>query len=94
MSPHEVLGLATDASEEQVRAAYLAKVKEFPPDRDAGQFEKVRDAYDTLRDPRKRAKALFDGRPFEAPLAEMFKNLKPRRVFTGPKPWLEALKSK
>ena len=61
MDANEILGVAANAREEEIRAAYLTKVKEFPPDRAPAEFERIRDAYDTLRDPRKRARAMFSG---------------------------------
>ena len=33
MNASETLGVPANASEEEIRAAYLTKVKEFPPDR-------------------------------------------------------------
>ena len=51
MDPTEVLGVGQDAGEEEIRAAYVRKVKEHPPDRSPEEFERIRDAYDSLRDP-------------------------------------------
>ena len=50
MDSGEVLGVNQDAGDEEIRAAYLSKVKEFPPDRAPAEFEKIRDAYETLRE--------------------------------------------
>jgi len=52
--PIEVLGISRDATDEEIRAAYLLKVREHPPDRSPEQFEQIRDAYEVLRDPRRR----------------------------------------
>jgi len=52
--PRMVLGVAEDTTDEQIRAAYLRKLKEFPPDRSPAEFEQVRDAYELLRDRRQR----------------------------------------
>ena len=52
MTANERLGVSATASEEEIRAAYLSKVKEFPPDRSPLEFEAIRDAYDALCDPR------------------------------------------
>ena len=49
MTASETLGVPAKASLEDIRAAYLGKVKEFPPDRSPEQFERIRDAYETLR---------------------------------------------
>ena len=53
MNSWAVLGISINASEEEIRSAYLAKVKEHPPDRSPEEFERIRDAYETLRDPRR-----------------------------------------
>jgi len=90
----EVLGVDASATDEQVRAAYLAKVREHPPDRDPEAFERVRDAYDQLRDPLLRARQVMGGTSPVAPLPSLFEAGKPRRKFVGPGPWLDALKER
>jgi curved DNA-binding protein CbpA len=94
MNANEILGVPANATEEEIRAAYLSKVKEFPPDRSPEEFESIRDAYDTLRDPRRRAKALLLSSGFAAPLVSLLDGHKAGRVFAGPQPWREVLKSK
>ncbi|HEX4227143.1 MAG TPA: J domain-containing protein [Bryobacteraceae bacterium] len=94
MNAYEILGVSPNASEEEIRAAWLGKVKEFPPDRSPAEFEKIRDAYDTLRDPRERAKTKLLSTSFAAPLVSLIDNQKTRRVFVGPEPWCEVLKTK
>jgi curved DNA-binding protein CbpA len=94
MDAFETLGLATNAGEEEIRAAYLRKVKEHPPESSPEEFEKIRDAYETLRDPRKSMRKLLLAADPAAPLASLFEGLPPERRFTGPEPWLEVLKSK
>jgi len=94
MDPTEVLGVGQDAGEEEIRAAYVRKVKEHPPDRSPEEFERIRDAYDSLRDPRRRMRdRLLSADPF-VPLASLVElKARPRR-FTGPLPWVEVLKGK
>lgn len=94
MNANEILGVPANASEEEIRSAYLVKVKEFPPDRSPEEFERIRDAYETLRDPRKRAKAMLLSTDFAAPLVSLIADHKPRRIFAGPQPWREVLKTK
>ena len=94
MTASERLGIAANASEEDIRAAYLKKVKEFPPDRSPEEFEKIRDAYDSLRDPRRRAKAMLLANDFNKPLVTLLDGIKPKRIHAGPNPWREVLKSK
>jgi curved DNA-binding protein CbpA len=92
--PYRVLGIARGAEDEQIRAAYLAKVKQFPPDRSPGEFEQVRDAYELLRDRRRRAQyTLFSANP-DAPLESLLEGMDNQRQFVGPGPWLAVLKER
>jgi curved DNA-binding protein CbpA len=94
MDAKELLGVTSSAGEDEIRAAYLRKVKEHPPDRSPEQFEKVRDAYETLRDPRRRARDMLLSVDPAAPLALLLSNQPPQRRFIGPQPWIEVLKGK
>jgi DnaJ-class molecular chaperone len=94
MNPDEILGVPANASEEDIRTAYLDRVKEFPPDRAPEDFERIRDAYNILRDPRKRAEAMLFGNSSVGPLVTLLEGYKPRRIFAGPQPWREVLKAK
>ena len=94
MNPGEILGVGQDAGEEEIRAAYLRKVKEHPPDRSPEEFERIRDAYDSLRDPRRRMRdRLVSIDPF-APFVSVIELKTGQRRFAGPQPWLEVLKRK
>ena len=93
-TPHETLGVADAASDQEIRAAYLAKVKEFPPERSPEEFEKIRDAYDALRDPRQRFRAMLLSIEYTQPLATLFCPPKAVRTFTGPNLWREVLKAR
>jgi DnaJ-domain-containing protein 1 len=94
MNAYELLGVAENASEQEIRAAYLSKVKEFPPDQSPREFEGVRDAYEALRDPRKRAEAMLTSTAFTAPLVSLIDSRPANRVFAGPQLWREVLKTK
>ncbi len=57
---YEVLGIARDASEDQIRRAYRQQALKYHPDRNkeagaAEQFKAVTEAYEVLRDGEKRA---------------------------------------
>jgi DnaJ domain len=92
--PREVLGVNQDAGEEEIRAAYLRKVKEHPPDRSPEEFERIRDAYDSLREPRRRMRdSLLSVDPFATFVSVLELKTRQRR-FAGPQPWLEVLKEK
>jgi curved DNA-binding protein CbpA len=92
--PREILGVAANAGDEEIRAAYLRKVKEHPPDRSPAAFERIRDAYEVLRDPRRRALHLLLSVDPEAPLASLLPAQGRQRRFTGPEPWLAVLREK
>ena len=92
--PYAVLGLGPGAEDERIRAAYLAKLKQFPPDRSPAEFEQVRDAYELLRDRRRRAQhTLFSVNP-EARLESLLDSGDNDRKFVGLGPWLAVLKGR
>jgi curved DNA-binding protein len=59
--PYEILGVARDASREQIRRAYRRLAKEYHPDRNPGdasaeqRFKEVQAAYEVLGDAQRRA---------------------------------------
>ncbi|MCU0834113.1 MAG: molecular chaperone DnaJ [Chromatiaceae bacterium] len=62
--PYLVLGVADDADDAGIHAAYLTGIKRWPPDRDPARFEALRAAYESVRTRRDRlAQALFDATP-------------------------------
>jgi curved DNA-binding protein CbpA len=89
----QALAIEAESSDEEIRAAYLRKVKEHPPDRAPREFERVRDAYEMLRDRRRRMRSLLLADPRQ-PLAALLAGLTSERRFTGPAPWLAVLKEK
>jgi hypothetical protein len=58
---YEVLGIRRTASAEEIRAAFRVQAKRYHPDRggsaeDQARFRRLREAYETLRDPQKRVR--------------------------------------
>jgi curved DNA-binding protein CbpA len=92
--PRAVLGVAPDATDEQIRAAYLRKVKEFPPDRNPVEFEQVRDAYELLRDRRQRIRHFLFAIDPRASVESVLDHDPSARKFVGPEPWLAVFKEK
>ncbi len=92
-NPHEVLGVNTEASAEEIRKAYMAMICKFPPDRYPQAFEQVRDAYDLLSDPHQRAKNMMSVQPQKL-LVDIIKGDTPGRQFVGPDSWLKAIRVK
>jgi curved DNA-binding protein CbpA len=89
-----ILGIGPQATDEEIRAAYLRGIKEHPPERDPEQFERIRDAYNQLRDPRRRTRDLLFSREAVGPLEQLLEGYRGQRRFVGPKPWLAALKER
>jgi len=93
LDPYVVLEVAASVTEDELRAAYLRKVREFPPDRAPEQFERVRDAYDRVRSPERRARRWIE-EPGCGCFVDLLDELPPRRIHTGPVPWLEVLRGR
>ncbi len=54
LSPFQILEVPADADDDRVRAAYLRKVRQHPPERDPETFRRIRQAYEAIRDVRAR----------------------------------------
>ena len=78
-SPHNILGVLQDAKEEEIRAAYLNKIKEYPPEKSPAEFERIRDAYTILNDARYRTRMMLQAVDPEAPLSSLLGNQKQQR---------------
>ena len=91
--PWSVLDVPPDADDDEIRAAYTRKVKEYPPDRCGPEFERIRDAYDQLKDPYRRAMYLILGATPDRPLESLLDDVPVTRRHIGPEPWLAVMKS-
>jgi len=54
-----VLGVGETASFDEIRKAYLQKVRKSPPERDPENFKKIRQAYGLLKDAEKKRRLDF-----------------------------------
>ncbi len=60
-SPYEILEVTEQASDSEIKQAYLQKVKLNPPDRDQEKFQQIHSAYETIKNVTSREKyALFN----------------------------------
>lgn len=91
--PAAILEVAPQADAAALRAAYLEKVRQFPPDRYPTEFERARDAYEILSDPRRRLQdAIARANPL-APFADLATGHdEARRRHVGLDPWIEAVR--
>jgi curved DNA-binding protein CbpA len=89
----QLLEVRPEARDEEIRAAYVRKVKEYPPDRSPQEFEQVREAYEALRDTRRQAQNILGSVPNQ-PLTSVLGGRQSERRFTGPAPWLAVLTEK
>lgn len=55
-TPYEILGISLNASDNDIKQAYLQQVKENPPDRDAETFQCIHEAYLSIKDAESRLK--------------------------------------
>ena len=89
--PYSILGVAPDATDEAIREAYLARLRQFPPDRNPEEFERTRDAYQRIDDPRKRATLVLDAEP-DPRLASLLDGPAATRPAAGLDAWLAVIR--
>ena len=53
-TPFSILDVARTANDEEIKKAYLAKVRLHPPDRDPAAFQRIRAAYEKVRSEKER----------------------------------------
>jgi len=92
LNPFALLGVDETADDAAVRAAYLAGVRRFPPDRDPDAFQRIRDAYQAIRDEEHRLDFRLFGPPPLERLEELLATFPGERRHVGPRPWLDALR--
>ncbi len=93
-NPQNILGVPQDADAAEIRTAYLKKIKEYPPEKCPAEFERVRDAYTILSDPRRRMRIRLLSVDPEAPLVSLLDDKKRNRQFIGPEAWLAAMRQR
>jgi curved DNA-binding protein CbpA len=60
-TPYDILAVNEQATDVEIKQAYLQKVKQYPPDHYHELFQQIHTAYQTIKDQKSRATyALFD----------------------------------
>lgn len=60
-TPYDILAINPDATDTEIKQAYLQKVKQYPPDHHHEMFQQIHTAYQTIKDQKSRINyALFD----------------------------------
>lgn len=60
-TPYQELNVTVQATDAEIKQAYLQKVRENPPDRDQQRFQQIQSAYQSIKDAKSRASyELFD----------------------------------
>jgi len=54
-NPYEILGIDKNASNADIKKAYFQNVRKFSPEKHGDKFKEVREAYEKLKDDKKRA---------------------------------------
>lgn len=84
-SPFEILDIAEQATDAEIKDAYLQKVRSNPPDRDQAVFQLIQEAYETVKDENSRLNyALFNFQPadFNDLLNRAFRQQTPLKPFS------------
>ncbi len=55
MNPYRVLGVNKEATEKEIRQAYLEAVRQCPPEQNEQRFLRIRQAYECISDEKKRS---------------------------------------
>lgn len=82
-SPYEKLEVSEQATDDEIKQAYLHKVKLNPPDRDHEKFQQIHSAYETIKNVTNRVKyALFNypEADFDALLERAFNASQPSSI--------------
>ncbi len=63
--PYAILDVGENATQEEIRQAYLEKLKMFPPEKDQAKFQEITDAWHLVENEVARAKLKVFGIPQE-----------------------------
>ena len=73
MNPYDILDVTNEATDDEIRKAYLELVRKFPPDTCPEQFKKIREAYSFIENETARIKYyLFNKNTYGSSPMEIF----------------------
>lgn len=76
MTPYDILKVAINSDDENIRKSYLKLVRQFPPDLFPEEFKKISNAYSQIKDEKTRIKYyLFDKSTPGNSLSEIMLNM-------------------
>ena len=78
--PYAILGVSENATQEEIRRAYLERLKEFPPEKDPSRFQEVTDAWHLVENEMARARLKVFGIP-----QNNFSDMKMRDILSSDK---------
>lgn len=91
--PFITLGVMENASEEKIRAAYLNKIRKYPPESAPVQFQEINQAYTAVKDNLKRAELRLFGQLYDKDtLASILPSNYVKRSHVGVSNWISFLK--
>ncbi len=94
--PYAILGVEEDASDSDIRAAYLQKIQRFSPEEHPKQFQEITEAFSLIRDEISRAKlSVFGMLPNNSKVRlSSFMTGDDHRKRVGVDAWLDLIKQK
>jgi len=73
MNPYDILNVSYEATDNEIRKAYLELVRKFPPDTKPEQFKKIRESYSLIENETARLKYyLFNRNTYGSSPMEIF----------------------
>ena len=61
LSSYFIMGLDLDVTDEEIRKRYLELIKQYTPEKDPNQFQKITSAYEQIKTPRARIRGKLFG---------------------------------
>jgi curved DNA-binding protein CbpA len=93
--PYEVLAVAENASQDEIRKAYLQKIHRFPPEKCPNEFQAIVEAYELVKEPVARARLKLFGLPGNKEhmkFSSLVEPEPPLRTKAGISAWLKVIR--